>query len=126
MNNRCLAGLHLGELFLLIIGQADSVLAHSIIALKRLLKLGLGAGLLRGQLRKLVFALCSLALDGRQLAIELSNFGFLDCCLLQHLAGWSHRNAHFIDRHVLDQLERQHTNQWQPDHQHEAFLQALT
>src|SRR5216684_2089086 len=40
LNNRCLAGLHLGEFFLLIIGQADSVLAHSIIALKRLLKLG--------------------------------------------------------------------------------------
>src|SRR5258706_44735 len=90
LNNRCLAGLHLGELFLLIIGQADSVLAHSIVAGKGFLKLGLGAGLLRSQLGELVFALCSLALDGRQLAIELGNFGFLDHRLLQHLAGWSH------------------------------------
>src|SRR5258708_35495384 len=50
LNNGCLAGFHLGELFLLIIGQADSVLARGIIALKQIFKLGLGLGLFRGQL----------------------------------------------------------------------------
>ena len=51
-----LAGFHFGQLFLLIIGQADGVLARLLIALERLFQLGLGLGLLRGQFGQLVFA----------------------------------------------------------------------
>ena len=120
-----LAGFHLGQFFLLIISEVDGILARIVIALERLFEFYLGLGLLRGQLRELAFAFRFLPLDGRQLAIELGNFDFLCGRLLEHLAGWSHRSAHLINRHILHQLERQQTNQWQPDDQHEALLPAM-
>ena len=45
LDNRGLAGFDVGKLFLLIFSQADGVLARRLIALYRLLKLGLGLGL---------------------------------------------------------------------------------
>ena len=62
----------------------------------------------------------ALLLDAVQLAIELGSFGILCRRLLQELAGRRHGHAHFIHRHVFDQLERQHAYQRQSAKQHEG------
>src|SRR5207253_10772182 len=72
-----LAGFHLGQLLLLILREVDRILARSVSALERLLEVGLGLGLFRGQLLELAFAFRFLPVDGRLLAIELGNFDFL-------------------------------------------------
>ena len=66
-----------------------------------------------------------LIFDSLQFAIQLAYFGFLDHRLFQELGGGGQGYAHFINRHVFDQLERQHTDQRQPYHQHETLLPAV-
>ena len=101
------------KVFMLIFSQRDSVLARAFILFERVLKVGLDFGLPRRQVGKLALAIRFLFLDDRQFAIELGDFDFFCGRLLQKFAGRFHRGAHFVDRHVLDQLERQHTNQRQ-------------
>src|ERR1700678_840586 len=108
-----LAAFHVGQLFLLIIRQGNGVQVRIFIALKGFLEVGVGLGLFRGQLGELAFAVAFLLVDGRQLAIELGNFDFLCNRCLEQLACRGHGNAHLIDRHVLDQLEREQANQRQ-------------
>ena len=50
------ARFHFGQLFLLIISQADGVLARIVIALERVLKIGLGLGFLAASSASLRFA----------------------------------------------------------------------
>ena len=121
-----LAGSDLGQLLLLIVRQGNGILARAFIVFERLLKVRLHFGLSRTQLRQLLFAAGFLLINARQLTVELGDSNFLIGRLLQKFAGRFHGGGHFVNRHVLDQLEGQHTDQRQPHNQHEPLLPAMT
>ena len=84
---------------------------RGLIALERILKIGLGPGLLRVQVGPIAIAGALLPVNRVQLTLELGDFFFLRHRLFQKLARRGQGHVHFIDRHVFDQLERQQANQ---------------